>query len=128
MADAIGGLKKSFGRPDEHITKGNVDIDVLLVGDMKVKRASYPPGWKFSKDMGAPRCQDTHVGYGISGRMIVELTDGRRLEFGPGDVFVIPPGHDAWVDGNEPCMIVQFDEGESAMRRFNVSSGAAKAA
>ena len=127
MATPIGGTVKSFNKPDEHAAKGGVEIDVLQVGDMRVKRATYPSGWKFSTHMGAPKCLDTHVGYTVSGHLIAELDDGTQLELAPGSVFVIPAGHDAWVAGNEPCVIVQFDEGESAARRFNVT-GAAKAA
>ena len=128
MATPISGTMKSFDTPDDHISKGGVEIDILQIGGMKAKRATYPPGWKFSTHMGAPKCQDTHVGYTVSGHMLAELSDGTRLEFGPGSVFVIPAGHDAWVIGDEPCTIVQFDEGESAARRFNVASTAAKAA
>ena len=128
MPTPIGGTMKSFDKPDEHIAKGGVEIDILQIGDMKVKRASYPSGWKFSTHMGAPKCLDTHVGYTISGHLTVELGDGTRLEFGPGSVFVIPAGHDAWVVGDEPLVMVQFDEGDSAARRFNVQSAAAKAA
>jgi len=128
MATPIGGTMKTFDKPDEHVTKGGVEIDVLQVGDMKVKRATYPSGWKFSTHMGAPKCFDTHVGYTVSGHLTAELGDGTRLEFGPGSVFVIPAGHDAWVVGDEPLVMVQFDEGESAARRFNVEAAAAKAA
>jgi len=127
MATPTSGTTKSFDRPDEHVAKGGVEIDVLQIGDMKVKRATYPSGWKFSTHMGAPQCQDTHVGYTVSGRLIAELSDGTRLEFGPGSVFVIPAGHDAWVVGDEPCVIVQFDEGEAAARRFNVAGATATA-
>jgi hypothetical protein len=128
MPTPISGTTKSFDKPDEHVAKGGVEIDVLQVGDMKVKRATYPPGWKFSTHMGAPQCQDTHVGYTVSGRLIAEFSDGTRIEAGPRSVFVIPAGHDAWVVGDEPFVIVQFDEGESAARRFNVESATAKAA
>jgi hypothetical protein len=128
MAIPISGTMKSFDTPDDHVTKGGVEIDVLQVGDMKVKRATYPSGWKFSTHMGAPKCLDTHVGYTVSGHLIAELSDGTRIESGPGSVFVIPAGHDAWVAGDQPCVIVQFDEGESAVRRFNVAGAAAKAA
>ena len=128
MATPIGGTMKSFDKPDEHAAKGGVQIDVLQVGDMKVKRATYPSGWKFSTHMGAPKCLDTHVGYTLSGHMLAELGDGTRLELSPGSVFVVPAGHDAWVVGDEPCVIVQFDEGESAARRFNVQGMTAKAA
>jgi hypothetical protein len=64
----------------------------------------------------------------VSGHIIAELDDGTRLEFAAGNVFVVPAGHDAWVVGDEPCVIVQFDEGESAARRFNVEAATAKAA
>jgi hypothetical protein len=128
MATLIGGTAKSFDKPDEHVTKGGVTIEVLQIGDMKVKRATYPSGWKFSTHMGAPKCNDTHVGYTISGHLIAELNDGTRLEFGPGSVGAIPAGHDAWVVGDEPLVMVQFDEGESAARRFNVQGAVAKAA
>jgi hypothetical protein len=125
MATPVSGTMKSFDSPDEHVAKGGVEIDILQVGDMKVKRATYPSGWKFSTHMGAPKCLDTHVGYTVSGHMIAELDDGTRLEFGPESVFVVPSGHDAWVTGDESCTIVQFDEGESAAHRFNVAAAAA---
>lgn len=128
MATPVRGLMLSFDQTDEHISKGGVEIDVVHIGDMKVKRASYPPGWRYSTHMGAPRCLDTHVGYTVSGRTVVELSDGTQLEFGPGKVFAIPADHDAWVVGDEPCVIVQFDEGESAARRFDVAPSTAQAA
>ncbi len=121
------GASKSFARPDDHLTKGDVEIDIVQLGDLRAKRATYPPGWRFSEHMGAPRCYDTHVGYTVSGRIAVELEDGTRFELGPGDVFMVPAGHDAYTVGDEPCTIVQFDEGESAARRFNLP-GLAKAA
>ena len=128
MAAPVRGTMKSFDQPDDRASKGGVEIDILQIGDMKVKRASYPPGWKFSTHMGAPRCLDTHVGYTISGRIDVAFDDGTELQLAPGGVFVIPAGHDAWVVGDEPCVLVQFDEGESAARRFNVQSPVEKAA
>jgi len=128
MATLLSGNTKSFDEPDEHVTKGGAQIDVLQLGDMKVKRVTYPPGWRFSTHMGAPRCLDTHVGYTVSGRMGAELSDGTQLDFGPGSVFVIPAGHDGWVVGDEPVVLVQFDEGESAARRFNVEGAPTKAA
>ncbi len=128
MASSNKGTCRSLDTPDEHQSKGGVEIDVVRLGDIKVKRATYPVGWRFSRDMGAERCMDTHVGYTISGRITAELTDGTRLSFGPGSAFLIPAGHDAWVEGKEPCTIVQFDEGESAARRFNVEGATAKAA
>jgi uncharacterized cupin superfamily protein len=130
MAEMAGnkGASASLDRPEQHVSKGRVEIAVTHLGDLTVKRATYPAGWRFSVDMAEPRCYDTHVGYTVSGRIVAELDDGTRLEFGSGDAFMIPAGHDAWVVGDEPCVIVQFDEGESAARRFNVPSAASKAA
>ena len=102
--------------------------DVVRLGDLKFRRATYPKGWRFSTHMGADRCYDTHVGFTISGRMSVELQDGTRLEFEPGSAFIVPAGHEAWVVGEEPCTIVQIDEGESAAQRFNVEQRTARAA
>jgi hypothetical protein len=128
MGTGNKGVSKSFDRPDERVTKGGVEVEVVQLGDVKVKRATYPAGWRFSRDMGAPKCLDTHVGYTVSGRIVAELDDGTRVEFGPGSAFIVPAGHEAYVVGDEPCVIVQFDEGESAARRFNVPSVASKAA
>jgi uncharacterized cupin superfamily protein len=128
MASPNRGTSKSLDAPDEHTSKGGVEMDAVMLGDIKVKRATYPSGWRFSRDMGADRCYDTHVGYTVSGNITVELEDGTRLEFGPGSAFIVPPGHDAWVVGDQPCTIVQFDEGETAARRFNVEHRAARAA
>ena len=120
MATESSGATRSFTSPDDHMSKGGVEIDVVRLGEIKAKRATYPPGWRYSRDMGQPRCHDTHVGYTISGRIVAELDDGTTLEFGPGDVFMVPAGHDAWVVGDEPCTIIQFDEGDSAARRFGL--------
>jgi len=127
MASGNTGGSKSLNRPDDHLSKGGVEIDIVQLGDLKVKRASYPPGWRFSEHMGAPKCYDTHVGYTLAGHIHVDLDDGTELEFGPGDAFIVPAGHDAYVVGDEPCVMVQFDEGESAATRFNVP-GLARAA
>ena len=53
-------------------------------------------------------CQQMHTGYLISGRMRVRMDDGTEAEAGPGDSVIIPPGHDAWVVGNEPCIGIDF--------------------
>jgi len=127
MSSHDKSYRRSFDEPDDQKLKGGVQIDVVQLGDLKAKRATYPPGWRFSQHMGAPRCYDTHVGYTVSGRIVAELDDGTRLEFGAGDVFMVPAGHDAYTVGDEPCVLVQFDEGESAAGRFNLP-GLARAA
>ena len=68
MASNDKTYRRSFDAPDDTRTKGGVQIEILQIGEIKAKRATYPPGWRFSKDMGAERCYDTHVGYLVSGR------------------------------------------------------------
>ena len=66
---------------------------------------------------GTDSCEVSHLGYVLSGRMTVEMDDGSTADVGPGDVFAIPPGHDAEVVGDEPCEMVDFGEfGEYAKR------------
>ena len=120
MTTGNKGSAKSLTQPDDHLSKGGVEIDLVQLGDLKVKRSTYPPGWRFSERMGAPICYDTHVGYALGGHIAVELRDGTTLRVGPGDAFMIPAGHDAYVLGDEPFVMVQFDEGESAAGRFNL--------
>jgi hypothetical protein len=122
MSSDDKSYRRSFEEPDDQTTKGGVRIDVAKLGELKVKRATYPPGWRFSKDMGADRCMDTHVGYLASGHIHVVLSDATEVDARAGDVVLIPAGHDAWVVGDEPSVLIQFDDGESAAKRFDVKS------
>ena len=71
---------------------------------------TFEPGWRFSIDVGpiagTESCQTRHLGYVLSGRMTVRMDDGTEVEIGPGDMFDLPAGHDAWVVGDEPCVMV----------------------
>jgi quercetin dioxygenase-like cupin family protein len=127
MAIVNSGSARSLHKPDDHFSRGGAEIDVVQLGDLKVKRGTYPPGWRYSERMGAPICYDTHVGYALSGRLHVDLSDGSSFEIAPGDAFMIPAGHDAYTVGDEPFVLIQFDEGDSAASRFNLP-GMAKAA
>ena len=105
--------KKSFSSPDD--VRPMVDhgqIEILRIGDGVVGRATFEPGWRWSEDVkplaGTDSCQSAHIGYVISGRQRVLMDDGTELEYGAGDVVAIPPGHDAWVVGEEPCVLVDF--------------------
>jgi len=93
-------------------------IDVVELDDRVIGRMRYEPGWRWSVDIrpiaGTQSCQFHHVGFTVSGRLRVEMLDGVELEIGPGDVFEIPPGHDAWVVGDEPWVSVDFE----AMRGY----------
>ena len=93
-------------------------VDVVELDDIVVGRMTYEPGWRWSVDVkpiaGTERCMYHHVGLVLQGRLRLELPDGTELEVGPGDVFEVPPGHDAWVVGDEPWVSVDFE----AMRDY----------
>jgi quercetin dioxygenase-like cupin family protein len=107
--------KKSFGTPDEtrDISKGKVEV--LNLGDTTAMRATFEPGWRWSESVkpiaGTESCEVAHLVYVISGRMGLKMNDGTETEIGPGDVASIPPGHDAWIIGNEPCVALDFQGG-----------------
>src|SRR5215211_7490270 len=93
-------------------------IDVVEMDDNVVGRMTYEPGWRWSVDIkpiaGGVACQFHHLGFTVSGRLRVEMSDGAELETGPNEVFEFPPGHDAWVVGDEPWVAIDFE----AMRTY----------
>ena len=93
-------------------------IEVVELDDWVVGQMTYEPGWRWSVDIrpiaGTDACQYHHLGLTLSGRLRAQMSDGTELEIGPGDVFEIPPGHDAWVVGDEPWVSVDFE----AMRTY----------
>lgn len=99
----------------------NGRVEVVELNDRAVGRMTYDPGWRWATDVkplaGTDSCQFHHVGLTLSGRLRVQMTDGTELEVGPGDVFEFPPGHDAWVVGDEPWVSVDFE----AVRRYGRS-------
>jgi mannose-6-phosphate isomerase-like protein (cupin superfamily) len=108
-------IKKSFTVPDEvrPISKGKVEV--VKLDDFQVIRNTFEPGWRWSESVKpiakTDSCQVRHVLQIVSGRIAVRMDDGSTAEFGPGDVGVIPPGHDAWIIGEVPC--VNYDFGGS---------------
>lgn len=90
--------------------KGKVEI--VNFGNMTIGRAIFEPGWSWSKCVkpivNTNSCQAPHTQYVISGRLKVVMDDGTEEEFGPGDAAIIPPGHDAWVVGNESVVAIDF--------------------
>jgi hypothetical protein len=105
-------MKKSLDKPDEvrEFEKGKLELATL--GDVVIGRATLQPGWSWEKCVKplaqTKSCEAPHTGYMISGRIKVVMDDGTEEEFGPGDVALIPPGHNAWVVGNEPVVHIDF--------------------
>jgi class 3 adenylate cyclase len=103
---------KNFEQPDQTIELPLFTAKIVEVGDFTVGYVVYQPGWRWSThvrpSVGGEWCQARHVGVVLSGRVAVLLQDGTTLRFGPNDVFDIPPGHDAWVVGDEPFVQLEW--------------------
>src|SRR5438105_5078855 len=91
---------------------GKGQVEILNVGDGVVGKATFEPGWRWSEHIkplaGTDSCQAAQTGYVVQGRMRVRMDDGTEGEAGPGDAIVIAPGHDAWIVGNERCVVLDF--------------------
>jgi hypothetical protein len=103
---------KSFESPDETITFDNGQAESVQFGDGTFWRYRLDPGWKFSRDnapeLGTENCPSPHRWYMLGGKMTVEMDDGTRETLEEGDVALIPPGHDAWTEGDE--QVIAFEE------------------
>lgn len=108
-----GVESKSFDAPDITRTPPKATIDVVNVGGATVGRATLEPGWRWSESIkpivGTDSCEVHHLGVVLSGRMHIVHRDGSAVDLGPGDIYNIEPGHDAWVVGEEPLVGVEFD-------------------
>ncbi len=109
-----GLTRRSLDSPDETrpFEGGKGELAVVNVEGGTVGRGVFRPGWKWSEHVkpiaGTDSCEAPHLGYVVSGRMKVVMDDGAELEIQPGDVVAIPPGHDAWVVGDEPCVLIDW--------------------
>jgi len=111
----MAGMKKmSLDQPEEvrPFAEDKGRLELVNLGAGPVGRATFEPGWQWSKHVkpmaGTDSCQAPHLGYYVSGRMKVVMDDGQTEEFGPGDFGIIPPGHDAWIVGDEPCVVIDW--------------------
>jgi class 3 adenylate cyclase len=108
----MGDLKKSLRAPDQTMQFPLASVDVVQIGEVTVGREVDEPGWRWSTHMrpavGTQWCEAHHVGVIVSGRWATVLRDGRTAEFGPDDVFDVPPGHDAWTVGDEPAVSIEW--------------------
>src|SRR3982751_4998676 len=104
--------RKRFEKPDEVRTPPKTRVDVVNLGESTVMQGTFDPGWKWSECVkptaGTDSCEVAHLGYVVSGTMVCKMDDGTELTVNAGDVASIPPGHDAWVTGSEPCVFLDF--------------------
>jgi hypothetical protein len=100
---------------------GGVRLEVASAGAARVKRMIYPAGFRWSKSMkpivGTDRCMHAHVGFLARGEIHIEYADGCVVEYRAPQVVAIDPGHDGWVVGREPVILIEFDfEGDTVSR------------
>lgn len=104
--------KKRFSKPDKTISRQKMRFDTIEMGSISVVRTTYRPGWRWSEDIKPVAktdwCVKHHLLYCLKGRMGIRMQDGTELEFGPGDLVDIPPGHDGWVIGNKPAVTLDL--------------------
>jgi len=104
--------KKNIHQPDETRQFSKGKVDVVSLGGFTFGLGTFEPGWKWSESVKpivkTESCQASHTGYQVSGMMHVKMDDGTEYDLGPGDTGVIPPGHDAWVVGDEPAVMLDI--------------------
>ena len=109
-----GLIRMSLDAPEEVRPfvgySGQLELVNLAAGP--VGRATFKPGWRWSEHVkpiaGTDSCQAAHTGYFVSGRMKAVMDDGEEVEYGPGDFAIMPPGHDAWIVGDEDCVVIDW--------------------
>ena len=117
---------RNFDSPDEaRVFEGKGQVVLVNVAGKEVGKAVFEPGWRWSTNVkplaGTESCQFPHFLYVVSGRMRVVMDEGGEVELRPGDVAAIPPGHDAEVVGDEPCVTVDIGEEDADYARRNVA-------
>lgn len=103
---------------------GRVQLEVARAGAARVKRMIYPPGFRWSVDMkpaiGTDLCMHAHVGFLVHGEIHIEYADGCVVEYRAPQVVAIDPGHDGWVVGNEPVVLIEFDFERETVQRMGM--------
>ncbi len=114
-------VTSSFSRPEETRSFDKGKIEILNCQGLTFGKATFEPGWKWSTCVKpiaqTTTCQAAHLGYQLSGRMHLVMDDGTEKDIGPGEIFSIPPGHDAWVVGNEPVVMLDITGAENYAKR-----------
>ena len=103
---------KTFGLPDEVREFSNGQAEIVSIGGGDVGRLVLQPGWRWSNDVksiaGTDSCEAPHLQYHVSGQLAIRMDDGTEMVAGPGDLTSLPSGHDAWVVGDEPVVVVDW--------------------
>jgi hypothetical protein len=108
----------------EHREVGGLHLDIVRAGDCRIKRIIYPPGFRWSVNMkrvaGTDLCMHAHVGFLARGKVHIQYADGCTLKFIAPQVVSIEPGHDGWVVGDEPAVLIEFDFERETVSRLGM--------
>jgi hypothetical protein len=103
---------KKFANADETRTFENGRVDLIHIGGSEIGRLTLQPGWRWSEHIkplaGTEWCEAPHFQYHVAGTLRVRMSDGTEFDAVPGDVTALPQGHDAWVVGDEPVVVVDW--------------------
>ncbi len=103
---------KSFGKPDDVRTFPKGRLELVNIGGATIGRAIFEPGWRWATSVQpiakTKSCEAPHFQYHVSGTLRIKMDDGTELDCRAGDVSLLPSGHDAWVVGEEPAVVVDF--------------------
>ena len=112
MSHAHKAQWKNFGKADEVRQFPQGRVELVNIGGAAVGRAVFEPGWRWSTSVqplaGTRSCEAPHFQYHVSGRLAIRMDDGTEFIASPGDVTALPKGHDAWVVGDEPAVVVDW--------------------
>jgi len=107
---------KSHDKPDEMRAPEKTRVEVVRLEGFTIGRFTLQPGWRWSECVKpvvkTDTCQVAHVGYCVSGRIAIKMNDGSQTTIVPGMSYTIPPGHEAWVEGNEPLVAIEVMSAE----------------
>jgi hypothetical protein len=105
--------KKAFDSPDESRSPDKTQVNIVRMGDVQAARLTMQPGWRWSECIKpvaqTDTCQSRHIGAAVSGQLQVRSSDGSEMTLMPGDAYLIEPGHDAWVVGDQPFVGYEFE-------------------
>ena len=114
-------FKRSFTEPDQTLEVELAIVEIVEINGLPVRRMTCQPGWHWRESLGpvlgADSCPVEHLFFAISGCLTVRMDDGTTADIGPGEIGVIPPGHDAWVSGDVPLVGIDF-QGEEVHKRL----------
>ena len=104
--------QKNFAAPDESRTFERGQLDLVTIGGSQIGRLTLHPGWRWSDHIkpiaGTELCEAPHFQYHLTGTLRIRMIDGEEFEATPGQVIALPSGHDAWVVGDTPVVVVDW--------------------